>query len=65
MQAQSRDLKNGFMGCIPIPVWMDSATDCIDVLGSQFLVCRLFISDLILIRCGWVEANYEEIQSYG
>ena len=52
MQAQCRGLKNGFMGCIPIPVWMDSATDCIDVLGSAFLVCRLFISDLILIRCG-------------
>lgn len=51
MQAQCRGLKNGFMGCIPILVWMDSATDCIDVLGSALLVCRVFISDLILIIC--------------
>ena len=32
--------------------------------APRSLVCRVFISDLILIICGWVDANYEEIQSY-
>ena len=61
MQAQCRDLKKSF--CIPIPVWIDGATDCTDVSGSALLECRVFISDLIQIIYSSVDANYEEIKS--